>query len=356
MVVEPQTPKSQPEKSQSQPAAPKDRPALASLLKQRAEIDDQITEGYHRNKSFLAIDVEKSSEIKKGKSKDDTFLTFDAYHEMVKTAVESAGGQVHDTAGDGIMCAFDTADAACAAAIGILAALPDFNKDKNRLQSPLILRMGINSGRVLFDPARSLGELFDAVIDAAGHLQKEGSGDDILITQSTYDELSDKSRFVKDKIWESRQTQIYRYGESAAEADEKDMEKAVVVMDAISGKSFRDLAPGELVWVKRARDVFAESKIIRLEPEGELIKMVVELPDGKPAIARFRTALRLCVIFSKAEALAKKTMTNPEIERYTGAVRSPDAPGGISITPEMIWAGGALVVFILLILIVAALA
>ena len=51
----------------------------------------------------MAIDVQKSTDLKKA-DKDDVFLTFDAYHQLVRNATESAGGQVYETAGDGILC------------------------------------------------------------------------------------------------------------------------------------------------------------------------------------------------------------------------------------------------------------
>ena len=193
-------------------------PGLATLLRQKVELEAQIKDQFFREKTFVAIDVQKSTELKKGKSKEDTFLTFDAYHGLVRTLTESNGGQVHETAGDGVTCVFDAADDAAKVGIAIVTSMPDFNQNNNRLKKPMVLRIGISRGRVLFDEHRGLGDLYDGVIDAAGHLQKEGRGGDLLITQSTYDALSDKSLFIKDKYWEAKKTQLYRYAVQAGVA------------------------------------------------------------------------------------------------------------------------------------------
>lgn len=337
-------------------------PGLATLLKQKVELEAQIKDQFFREKTFMAIDVQKSTELKKGKSKEDTFLTFDAYHELVRTSTESNGGQVHETAGDGIMCVFDTADDASRAGIAIVTLMPDFNQNKNRLKKPVVLRMGINTGRVLFDENRSIGELFDGVIDVAGHLQKEGRGGDLLITQAAYDALTDKSLFIKDKYWEPKQTQLYRYGVQAGasgadgspaadEDDEfKDLEKVTPVLDAVSGKSARDMKLGDLVWIKRAGGAFAEGRITLLRSDADFARVVVALPDGILAFTQFRVSLRLCTSFDRADAFARKTMVSPELIRFAegGAVPAGPPAGPLSIPPIFLWGGMALGFMVLL--------
>ncbi len=316
------------------PATPSDDstgPGLTELLKQKVELDDKIQEQFYREKTFMAIDVRKSSEMKKGKNKDDIFLTFDSYHKLIHKHSEENAGQVHETAGDGIMCVFDSADCAVKAAIGIITALPDFNQTENRLKTPLVLRIGLNSGRVLIDERRSIGELFDSVIDIAGHLQKEGRGGDIMITQATHNALSEKGLFKKDKFWESKQIQLYRYALQAgplADATDSDaaesapeefrgMEKFLPILDISRGKSFREIGVNGLVWVKRPGGAVAEGRVIERRPEGDFGVIVVELPDGTQAEARIRTSLRLCGSFERAQILAGKTLPAPEFQRRT---------------------------------------
>lgn len=324
---------------------------LVTLLKQKAELDEQIKDQYFREKTFMAIDVQKSTELKKGKAKDDVFLTFDAYHQLVHGATESNNGQVHETAGDGIMCVFDTADDAAKAGIAIVNGMPDFNQTQNRLKKSMVLRIGLNTGRVLYDESRSIGELFDGVIDVAGHLQKEGKGGDLVITQAAYDALTDKNLFVKDKFWSAKQTQLYKYGVqtgmpgvvvSEEDAEYQDLEKVVPLVDAVSGKSSRELKISDFVWVKRPTGVFAEAKITMLQTDNDFSRMVLAIPDGAMAFTRYRSSLRLCIIYERAEAFAKKLMVAPEMLRYTGDVVA-DASGGLGllakVPPPIFWAG-----------------
>ena len=348
--------KSSSDSPQSGPASS----GLGDLLKQKAALEEQIKDQYYREKSFMAIDVQKSTDIKKGKSKDAIFLTFDAYHQMVKNSAESHSGLVHETAGDGIMCVFDSADDACRAGISIVDAMPEFNNSQNRLGKPVVLRMGVNTGRVLIDEGRSIGELFDGVIDTAGHLQKEGLGGDLIITQATYDALADKSLFVMDKFWESKQIQLYKYGTesdasksgSGAGEEFKELQKFTPVVDVAGGHSPRDLRLGELIWVKRPTGIYAEGKITMSQTDADYCRLVVELPDGTPATARIRTDIRLCVNFERAESHAQKSSLSPDFMRYADGglavsqVGNPHAAGrnsSLGIPSYVIWGGLALV-------------
>lgn len=302
---------------------------LADLLKQKVELDAKIQQDFFREKTFMAIDVQKSTDIKKGKNKDDVFLTFDAYHRIVHKFTEENGGQVHETAGDGIMCVFDDANKACKAAIAIQTSLPAFNENENRLKRPVVLRIGLNSGRVLIDENRSIGELFDSTIDTAGHLQKEGRGGEVVITQATYDSIDDKGLFIRDKFWEAKQTQLYRYavqaGMAGAEPQDSDvpeefrgMEKFTPVLDINTGKSFRDLSLGSLIWIKLPTGLFAEGRVTMARSEDDFGVLVVALPDSTLAYARVRSSLRLCMDYERAQLAAQKTMLSPQLMRFTG--------------------------------------
>ena len=340
-------------------------PGLATLLQQKVHLEEQIQEQFFREKTFMAIDVQKSTELKKGKAKEDIFLTFDAYHQMVKTCAESNAGQVHETAGDGIMCVFDSADGACKAGIAIITSLPEFNQTLNRLKKPVVLRIGLNSGRVLFDQSRSIGELFDGVIDVAGHLQKEGKGGDLFITQATYDAVADKGLFIKDKYWEPKQTQLYRYGVQAGvqdaspadgddDAEYRDLEKFTPVLDAVSGKSSREIHLGDLLWVKRPTGVFAEGKVTMCQSDTDFCRLIVALPDGILAYAKIRVSLRICTSFDRAEIFARKTMVSPELMRFTGEAASSAGPAaaGMAVPPYVLWGGVALVGLLFLVVLV----
>lgn len=338
---------------------------LADLLKQKVDLDAKIQDEYFREKTFMAIDVQKSADLKKGKNQDDVFLTFDGYHQLVRRATEENAGQVHETAGDGIMCVFDDAGAACKAAIKIQTGMPEFNQVVNRLKKPMVLRIGLNTGRVLIDKSRSIGELFDAVIDTAGHLQKEGRGGEVLITQATLDTLGDKGLFVKDKFWEAKQIQLYRYavdtGIPGAPAPESDadvpeefrgMEKFTPVLDIVNGKSFREIELGGVIWIKRPSGVFSEGRVTLSRLEDDFGVLVVNLPDGTMAYGRIRSSLRLCTNYDRAYLNAMKTIQTPQMQKFDGENPVQVKIGG---APMSTWVAvfGAVGVVILLFLVVA---
>jgi len=352
-----------PQSKKESPGAPKEAPSLPALLNQQAALDRKIKEDYYREKTFLAIDVDNPEELKKDSDKDDVHFTIEAYRALVKKIIDSFAGQIHETSGDGIMSVFDSADEACSAAIAIANQMPDFNIRQNQILSSdrhkksMILRVGINTGQVIFDEKRGIGELFDRIIDTAGHLQKYGKPGEVMITENTYNALPNKKLFVKDKFWEEKQVQLYRYtfqtanldAKLPAEDEFKDMQKLTPLVDAVAGKTYRDIRPGELVWFKTAAGIFTEGRILNIKSDDEFCLMEMGLPDGSMGYARFRLSLRLCGSSDRAMAFARKAF-NPEFRQFSGdqPVVQFDTvvPGQLSSTSYLMTGGIALFVLL----------
>jgi predicted ATPase/class 3 adenylate cyclase len=123
--------------------------------------------------TFLLTDVERSSahwdqrasEMAEALAQHDT---------LVRDAVETGGGLVFSTGGDGFAAAFVTAGAAAATAVAIQEGL-------GASQSPLRVRMGLNTG----ETDERGGDYFGPTLNRAGRLRDIAHGGQVLCSDLT---------------------------------------------------------------------------------------------------------------------------------------------------------------------------
>lgn len=142
------------------------------LLHQLVEIQDKLKEA-EQHLAFLSADIVGSTQLKTQSDPLAVEFTFTEYHKFVDMVVRKHGGTVHSTAGDGVTCAFPQPAQAFAAGKNLQAGLAEFNAFRNRIGSPIRLRVGIHTGTVRTphkDDVRSVN--FSEVIDVAAHIQK----------------------------------------------------------------------------------------------------------------------------------------------------------------------------------------
>jgi CheY-like chemotaxis protein len=147
-------------------------------------------------RTFLCLDVVGSTKIKEG---EDPFLvqfSFMEYHRFVEEIVKTHHGLIHGTAGDGIMCCFDTAQGAVDAGIELYRDLPRFNGGQNKLVSDFVLRSGAHTGSVIIDNDGHVSEMFSSTLDITGHLQKYAETDRLEISEDTLHAIANKDDFV----------------------------------------------------------------------------------------------------------------------------------------------------------------
>ncbi len=164
----------------------------AVLLAEYVEIQRMLNPGT-RSKCVLVVDAARSSLMK---AHADPFVaewSFRAYQEFLADVIEGCGGQIHSTAGDGAMAAFDDAQAAFLAARTIQSQVGDFNAHVSRLKDPFRLRIGIHCGEV----TGNLDEVeFTAVLDIAAHVEAVSQVGGIAVTGSVVEQL-EGHRFVE---------------------------------------------------------------------------------------------------------------------------------------------------------------
>lgn len=183
---------------------------LKEAVELRVSADNRLKD-FSYEATLLDIDIVNSMAIKEGENDYDVIYSFGEYHRLLDKVVEKDKGKVFNRAGDGIIYKFQVPEQAIKAAIEIKGALVTFNKNINRLKKPILVRMGINSGKLLLDSSDEGGKVFSQTIDIAGHLQKEAKPNEILITEETFKRLEEPSFFEESGYLERDGVKIYRY-------------------------------------------------------------------------------------------------------------------------------------------------
>lgn len=174
-------------------AKPKTR---KELIRDIIILKSQLTE-MEKTIAFLSIDVIGSTKMKEREDKLAVQFDFDRYNEIVVQLLEDNNCIKFASTPDGIMAAFVKLESAVIAGKKILSELQVFNDTEKRMNQEMAVRIGINSGKVIFDESEPLEQLSDRVVDIAGHMQKYANRNSIFLSRSSYDDLAlDKDDFT----------------------------------------------------------------------------------------------------------------------------------------------------------------
>lgn len=137
--------------------------------------------------TVLVIDVVGSTRMKNECDPYEAEWSFREYQTVVARTAAAWGGQVISTAGDGTILSFGSTDDAVRAARATASAVGTFNEEKNEMELPFTMRMGLHHGEVMGD----LGEVqFTQVIDIAAHVERISPVGGLALTESAKRQLS----------------------------------------------------------------------------------------------------------------------------------------------------------------------
>ncbi len=146
--------------------------------------------------AFLSIDVVGSTRMKEHEDAAIASRDFSRYMAMVDEVIERHDYLKASWTPDGVMICFCETAQAVAAGQEVLRSLERFNREIKAMSADFNVRIGINSGQVLYDEKVPMEEMSDRVIDIAGHLQKYAQENSIYINKRAVDGDIDESGFV----------------------------------------------------------------------------------------------------------------------------------------------------------------
>ncbi len=155
------------------------------LLRQLVDLQEKLRSG-EQSTTFLSVDIVGSTRLKEISDPLSVEFTFNEYYGFVETIARKYGGRLHSTAGDGVICAFDTPPQAFGAARNMQTGVLELNTFRNKLSAPIVLRCGIHTGRIVTPQAGDITSVnFAHVIDIAAHLQKACPPGGIAVSDAT---------------------------------------------------------------------------------------------------------------------------------------------------------------------------
>ncbi len=172
-------------------AKPKDR---EEILKQFIETKKKL-DAMGRDLAFLSIDVVESTKMKEGEEKAFVEHDFREFKRFVDGVLLTNAVLKTAWTPDGVMSCFERVDQAVTAGRQVIIGLEAFNKHIKSMKRDFIVRGGVNSGFVYYDPSLPLEEIADRVIDIAGHFQKHAKPNSIWIAKPSIEPLATRDGF-----------------------------------------------------------------------------------------------------------------------------------------------------------------
>lgn len=161
---------------------------------------EKLIDSFGRELTLLDVDVVGSTRLKLDQDPASIAHSFSEYHRYVAEVVRTHHGSVLNAIGDECMCVFPRAADALSACRAMLEGMAAFNHERNRLQQPFGLRVGINSGSVLYEQrtSRAIGQ----ALDLAGHLQKEAADGSFLVSETAFEAMGRPAELVRLRFLE----------------------------------------------------------------------------------------------------------------------------------------------------------
>jgi class 3 adenylate cyclase len=145
--------------------------------------------------SFLSIDVVGSTGMKENEDSAIASRDFARYMAMVDEVIERHDALKASWTPDGVMICFGETHHSINAGQEVLRSLERFNREVKAMRADFKVRIGINSGQVLYDERVPMEEMSSRVIDIAGHMQKYAEVNAIYINKDAIDMNVAGSRF-----------------------------------------------------------------------------------------------------------------------------------------------------------------
>lgn len=212
-------------------AAEKDAPAgnnMERYLEERAKLDSMFEEKFHKFITVMFTDLKGSTTIAENEGDIVSRMIIKSQNEILLPAVKENNGVFIKSIGDGSLSYFENALDAVRAAVRIQKEMDVLNMSK-KFKFPVLMRIGMHSGKCVVEE----NDIYGDVVNTASRFESSADGGGILLSEDTYNALSDKSeiycRFVKQvtlkgkkdtfnaykAFWNPREIELDKQGQDA---------------------------------------------------------------------------------------------------------------------------------------------
>ena len=163
---------------------------IGKLLERREQLDRAMKEKFQRVLTVMFTDLKGSTAIAETSGDIVVRGMLKVYHDLCTESVKANGGTLVKTIGDGSLSHFTDALAACRAAAAIQRGMETLNLSK-KFKTLLLARIGLHTGECILEK----NDIFGDVVNTAARFESAANPGEILISEDTYNALSDKTEF-----------------------------------------------------------------------------------------------------------------------------------------------------------------
>lgn len=179
--------------------AEKEAPAgnnMERYLEERAKLDSMFEEKFHKFVTVMFTDLKGSTTIAENEGDIVSRMMIKSESDILLPAIKENHGIFIKSIGDGSLSYFENALDALRAAVRIQKDMDALNMSK-KFKFPILMRIGMHSGKCVVEEK----DIYGDVVNTASRFESAADGGGILMSEDTYNALSDKSeiycRFVK---------------------------------------------------------------------------------------------------------------------------------------------------------------
>lgn len=166
------------------------------MLEKRQQLDAVFEEKFQKVITVVFTDLKGSTAIAETEGDLVSRMLIKYQNDIIMPAIKDNSGIFIKSIGDGTLSYFKNAQDAIRAAVRIQKGMDELNMSK-KFKTPVLMRIGMHTGKCIVEKADIAGD----VVNTASRFESTASPGDILISEDTYDAMSDRSeiycRFVK---------------------------------------------------------------------------------------------------------------------------------------------------------------
>jgi class 3 adenylate cyclase len=173
--------------------------AFLALLGKPSIVSLKLGDNMRRNMTVLFSDMRNFTGLSEQMSPDENFSFINYYLERMGPVIRDHNGFIDKYIGDAIMALFEHADDALRASLVMLDTLASCNAERRASGlTPIGIGIGLNSGSLMLgtigEKHRMDGTVISDAVNLAARIESltKTYGIPLLISQNTYDQLSDR--------------------------------------------------------------------------------------------------------------------------------------------------------------------
>jgi len=175
----------------TEPASSASEPSMESLLRLRAQIDEEVLQRFTQEVCLMFADVVGSTRFYQQHGDVKGRLLVQRHNDTLFPLIQHTSGKVVKTIGDGIMATFAAPGAAFDCAVAIQRKLWEMN-EKADAEAVLHTKISLHYGPALVETNDVYGDL----VNMTARLNSMAESDQILISQTVYEHVKSRNNLV----------------------------------------------------------------------------------------------------------------------------------------------------------------